>query len=154
MPEARIGGAEDLPERVVSALVACRESIGEPPTAKKYQRWRMELSSEDRHRMPSLTAIVPIAYPTWNDAREAAGVGVAETLNISHGPTPKWTIEECSDLLREWLDGGGSGTIAAFTEWIDGQRSGGRDVPSASTIRLRSRMPWSGIVATAKDGSL
>jgi len=150
MLEARIGGAEDLPVRVVLALVACRDSIGQVPTAKKYERWRYTLPLDERQRMPSLTAIVPIAYQTWNDAREAAGIGSVEFPRISHGPTPRWTTEQCVALLREWLAGGGSGTIAGFIVWVDGQRDAGRNVPSVSTIRLRLRMPWSDIVATAK----
>lgn len=140
--QQRIGGAADLPERVTSALAACHEATGMPPTAKRYHQWRNELSVEERDRVPSLTSVVPIAYPSWEDAREAAGVGSSGVRRASHGPTPRWSQDECLDFVGEWLAGGGSGTLAAFTAWIDRCRGEGRAVPSVSTIRLRLRAPW------------
>jgi len=145
----RIGGAEDLPERVAYALVSCYHATGRPPTAKRYELWRAQLPLEERRRMPSLTSICPIAYPTWEGAREAAGVGSGGVKKTSHGPTPRWTADDCVALVREWLDHDGSGTIAAFAEWVDGERAAGRDLPSVSTVRLRLRSPWSAIVARA-----
>lgn len=147
----RIGGAEDLPERVAFALVSCYNVIGTPPTAKRYELWRKQLPEDERHLMPSLTSICPIAYPTWEDARKAAGVGSGGVKKTSHGPTPRWTAEQCIDLVREWLAGGGSGTIAAFSVWVEEQRRAGRDLPSVSTVRLRMRLPWSDITASAEQ---
>lgn len=137
-----IGGAVDLPGRVMSALTACRAATGLPPTAKRYYQWRQELPDDERNQIPSLTAVVPIAYPSWEEARAAAGVGSSGVRRASHGPTPKWSQEQCFALVEEWLSDGGSGTLAAFTEWIDTQRDQGHAIPSVSTIRLRLRMPW------------
>lgn len=145
LEDQRIGGAADLPERVATALTACREETGLPPTAKRYYEWRRGLPEEERTRIPSLTAVVPMAYPSWEQARAAAGVSSSGRKRTTHGPTPKWSEQECLALVTEWLANGGSGTLAAFTIWIDEQRASSRAVPSVSTIRLRLRLPWQAI---------
>lgn len=149
----RIGGAADLPDRAAQALAACADSIGSPPTAKKYQQWRLSLPEDQREQVPSLTSIVPIAYPSWGAARLAAGVDSPDAKPGSHGPHPKWTREDCLAVVARWMEQEGTGSLAAFTVWIDAQRAAGGNVPSVSTIRLRLRMPWSGIVEAAASGN-
>jgi hypothetical protein len=149
--DGRIGGADDLPERVAAALAACYRELGDPLTAKRYKVWRDGLPVGEQRSAPSLTAVVPIAFPSWSDARAAAGIPVGESRDGAHGPRPRWSQDDCLALLREWLDAGGSGTLAAFSDWLDEQRDGGRDVPSPSTIRLRMRMPWASIREAARS---
>lgn len=146
----KFGGGPDLPDRVVAALARCYSETGSIPTARRYEMWRSQLLGDERP--PSLTAVVPIAYPTWESARRAAGIEGTDNHHSTHGPVPKWSTEECIGLVREWLEGGGQGTIAAFTVWVDEQRMSGRRVPSTSTVRLRLRLPWSEIVAAARSG--
>jgi alkanesulfonate monooxygenase SsuD/methylene tetrahydromethanopterin reductase-like flavin-dependent oxidoreductase (luciferase family) len=149
---AKIGGSEDLPDRVAAALLACEKDIGQPPTAKKYQIWREARPADQRDKYPSLTSIVPIAYPTWQDARDAAGLGVPLMRSKSNGPDPRWDAEACLQFVVEWLADDEAGTsLAGFADWVAKQRKAGRDVPSVSTIRLRLRLPWSVIKATAGE---
>lgn len=148
----RIGGSDDLPGRVAAALLACEKDIGQPPTAKKYQIWRSSQPLRERDAYPSLTAIVPIAYPTWQSARDAAGLGVPPMRSKSHGPEPRWTSEECLRFVIEWEEDEGAGaSLAGFQDWVAEQRGKGRDLPSVSTIRLRLRLPWSEIKRAARE---
>jgi len=149
----QIGGSIHLQSRVAVALAACQESTGLPPTAKRYQEWRKALPQDAQVLVPSLTAVVPIAYPTWSAAREASGLrSPPQKVGGSHGPHPRWSQQDCLAMVREWdVEVGGS--LASFSEWIGDQRTQGRDLPSVSTIRLRLRKPWSAIVRQAQDGT-
>lgn len=146
----RLGGSEDLPARAVRALVACRETTGALPTARRYQQWRTSLAPGERERAPSLTAIVPIAYPSWGAARIAAGMDGRTSSPGRHGPRPQWSEQACLDVVARWLaDPRGGTSLNAFSLWVDRRRAEGDAIPSVSTVRLRLRMPWSGIVAAA-----
>jgi hypothetical protein len=153
-PARPIGGSEDLPGRAVRALIACAEGTGALPTARRYQQWRTSLDPGQRERVPSLTAVVPIAYPSWGAARAAAGMPEQASAAGRHGPRPQWSEQACLDLVSRWLaDPHGGGSLNAFSAWVDRRRADGEDVPSVSTVRLRLRRPWSGIVEAARGGS-
>lgn len=138
------GGA--LEERVVDALRACHRDTGRPPTSGRYKAWR----AGSGPGLPSMTAVVPLAYPTWAAARAAAGVPEPNGGDGRRGPEPTWTAEECLAWVREWLAGDGPESLAAFERWLAAQRAADRPAPSASTVRLRLRLPWSGIVERAR----
>lgn len=142
------GGGEHLPSRVVAALRLCQEHTGATPTARKYGEWRNTLPEDARSATPSLTAVVPIAFPTWSEARRAAGMD--QGTSNAHGPKPTWSAEDCWDTVVEWMrDDDPPYTFVKYNEWVQAQRASGNRTPSVSTVRLRLRRPWSGITAEA-----
>jgi hypothetical protein len=152
----RNGGGVHLADRVATALRTCRDTIGTEPTATTYGEWRKALPPDIRATVPSLTSVCPIAFATWRDAREAAGItgGKDRSLPVGRGPKPVWSAEDCIDTVREWLlKSDGPKTFAGYSSWVEQRRAEGDMIPSVSTVRLRLRLPWSGIVALAEPES-
>lgn len=100
--------------------------------------------------MLSATAIVPMAFETWPQARDAARLPGLTSSGQQRGPTRMWDVEECLAHVREYLAESKSGTLAGYEVWCIQNRYRGRVVPSASTVRLRISAPWSQIVSDAR----
>lgn len=125
------------------------------PSAISYRAWRASIPLEERGDIPSSSSIVPMVWRTWNDARAAAGISEWRSEETFNGPRPKWSDDDCINWVVRWMESGSGSSLAAFSSWIDKQRMiadpAAGPVPSVSTIRLRLSLPWSGIVAAARE---
>jgi hypothetical protein len=96
-----------------------------------------------------MTSVVPLAYSSWAEARRAAGLEELRQTGIPRGPKPSWEPETCLEWVHRWQASDTGTSLVAFNQWLAEQRRAGISAPSASTIRLRLRMPWSTIMEKA-----
>jgi hypothetical protein len=149
-----VSGRVPIQDRVVTALLECRDALQVEPTAALYKEWRETLDAEERTAAPSLTAVCPIAFPSWPAARKAAGMMERVSPIGARGPKPVWSYNDCVALVQRWIkETDGPTTFAGFNMWVDDHRRKGEPIPSVSTVRLRLRLPWSGILNLASQNT-
>lgn len=150
VPNSRKTELPPLQQRVHAALRRCATDTGRLPNSQVYDDWRKALPEEERRSLPSLTAVIPMAYQTWAAAREAAGLPSGLATRRPGTVPQRWDINACREWVLKWQASDTGTSLQAFTTWLDAQRAAGQDAPSVSTIRFRFNVPWSRIVATAQ----
>jgi hypothetical protein len=139
---------DDLRVRVAYALVQCYETVGTLPTGDTYTKWRRSLPEHKRREVPSVSSVVPIAFPTWAVAREEAGL-VGNQDRGTRGPQRQWSKDDCLRVVVQYLEDSGSLDRPGYVQWLAEQRARGVSVPSMSSLTFRVSGRWEEVLEQA-----